>query len=148
MLGDASQCNFTENLSNWCRPTINILINNILIRSFFDIFALRIFFSRFDLVYIMLDRPNEVMDSKLSRHVLSLHSHRHDQQLPSSSKQVDAKVNRTAIKICQICIIHNLYIFTLFYVKNRFKTIVYDKFNFQWEFVVKYHWHCMNVIDV
>ncbi|KAL4224835.1 DNA replication licensing factor mcm8 [Mactra antiquata] len=41
--------------------------------------------SRFDLVFILLDKPDEVMDSMLSEHVMSLHAKQHRKQVSNAS---------------------------------------------------------------
>ena len=57
--------------------------------------------SRFDLVFILLDNPDEEMDSMLSEHVMALHarhhglSHTHRQQLRGTSLSASARRTQT-----------------------------------------------------
>ena len=47
--------------------------------------------SRFDLVFILLDKPDEEMDSRLSEHVMSLHSGHPKGGAPTTSLRATAR---------------------------------------------------------
>ncbi|XP_053384115.1 DNA helicase MCM8-like [Mercenaria mercenaria] len=53
--------------------------------------------SRFDLVFILLDKPDEEMDSMLSEHVMSLHSKQNRKQASKTSRSADSSMNESLL---------------------------------------------------
>ncbi|WAR02957.1 MCM8-like protein [Mya arenaria] len=53
--------------------------------------------SRFDLVFILLDKPDEQMDSMMSEHVMSMHSRQHRAQSKAASSFADVSMNESVL---------------------------------------------------
>ncbi|XP_053384109.1 DNA helicase MCM8-like [Mercenaria mercenaria] len=53
--------------------------------------------SRFDLVFILLDKPDEEMDSMLSEHVMSLHAKQNRKQASKTSRSADSSMNESLL---------------------------------------------------
>ena len=58
--------------------------------------------SRFDLLFILLDRPNAVMDKLLSEHVMAIHSYTGKQDMTSSFNNASGMFGYS--KFCLSCI--------------------------------------------